>query len=158
MNTANGIYALLAGAGLLFFLVAVVIYLFLWKVTQSFMFGLLAWGLGIGATIGLKMILTIFCRKSAYRAFMRTRPRMANVSAIALETWYIGLGGGVLIGRLTQFLFAAGEYHMDEVGISTSLSKSKIHAPYANSKWVAPAKLSGLEESMNHSWPTMYNC
>ena len=107
MNTANGLYALVAGAGLFFVLVAFLIYLFLWPVTQPIMFSLLAWGLGIGATIGLKMVLTIFCRKSAFRSFMRIRPRVANVSSIALETWYIGLGGGVLIGRLTQFLFAA---------------------------------------------------
>ena len=98
---------MLAGSFLFFFLIALVIYLFLWPVTQQFAFALLAWCLGIGMTVGLKYILTLFCRKASFRSFMRVRPRAANVSNIMLETWYLGLGGGVLVARMSQFLFAA---------------------------------------------------
>lgn len=71
------------------------------------MLTLLAWGIGLTITIVLKMIVTMFCRHQFYRAFFRTRPLKANISSLALECWYIGLGGGVLIGRICQFLLAA---------------------------------------------------
>ena len=31
----------------------------------------------------------------------------ANLATLALECWFIGMGGGVLVGRLTQFILAA---------------------------------------------------
>jgi hypothetical protein len=95
-------------AGVLFYaIVALAIFLFIWPFTRSFMILLLAWGIGIGITCGIKYVLTLFCRKSYFRSFMRVRPGAANISTLALECWFIGLGGGVLIGRLTQFLLAA---------------------------------------------------
>lgn len=63
--------------------------------------------IGLTVTIVLKMILTTFCRKNFYRAYYRIKPGKMNLSSLALECWFIGLGGGVLIGRITQFLLAA---------------------------------------------------
>lgn len=37
----------------------------------------------------------------------RTRPAAANWASLALECWYIGLGGGVLVARFTQFILAS---------------------------------------------------
>jgi hypothetical protein len=68
---------------------------------------ILAWSIGLGITVGLKTLLTLGCRRSHYRSFFRVKPRQANIATLALECWFIGLGGGVLIGRLTQFLLAA---------------------------------------------------
>jgi hypothetical protein len=107
MNTANAIYGMLAAAFLFFCIVGLIIFLFIWEFSRSFMMLVLAWGLGLSITIGLKYALTLFCRKRFYRAFYRTDPGKANLASLALECWYIGLGGGILVGRLTQFLLAA---------------------------------------------------
>ena len=107
MNTANGIYAMGAAAGLFWFLIALVIFLFIWPFSQGFMLLLLAWGIGLTITIVLKMVVTAYFRKKAYRAYYRVSPKLGNISALALECWFIGLGGGVLVGRVTQFLLAA---------------------------------------------------
>jgi hypothetical protein len=96
-----------AGAALFYFLIALGIFLFIWPFSQDFMLLLLAWGIGLAITIGLKMVVTAFFRKKAYRAYYRVSPKLANISSLALECWFIGLGGGVLVGRITQFLFAA---------------------------------------------------
>lgn len=71
------------------------------------MIKVLAWCLGLSATIGLKMILTKTCQQKFFRSFYRTRPHQSNISTLALETWYLGLGSGVLVSRIGQFLFAA---------------------------------------------------
>jgi len=34
-------------------------------------------------------------------------PNRANLATLALECWFIGMGGGVLVGRFTQFILAA---------------------------------------------------
>jgi hypothetical protein len=54
-----------------------------------------------------KMMATKTCRKKFFSSYYRTKPGAANLSSLALECWCLGLGGGVLIGRLTQFLLAA---------------------------------------------------
>jgi hypothetical protein len=96
------------GAALLFFfLIGLVIFLFIWPFSRSFMLLLTAWGLGLLITIILKMILVKYCRKRNYAGFYRTNPMGANLVALALECWFIGLGGGVLVGRLCSFLLAA---------------------------------------------------
>jgi hypothetical protein len=106
-NTANGVYAMAAGAALFYLLIALVIFLFIWPFSQDFMLLLLAWGIGLTVTIVLKMIVTGYFRKKTYRAYYRVSPKLGNISALALECWFIGLGGGVLVGRITQFLLAA---------------------------------------------------
>jgi hypothetical protein len=106
-NTANGVYAMLAGAGLFWVLIALAIFLFIWPFSQDFMLLLMAWGIGLTITIVLKMVVTGYFRKKTYRAYYRVNPKVGNISALALECWFLGLGGGVLVGRITQFLLAA---------------------------------------------------
>lgn len=55
----------------------------------------------------MKMLLTRFLRSRQYRSFYRIDPQSARLTSLALECWYIVLGGSVLIGRVVQFLFAA---------------------------------------------------
>lgn len=107
MNTANAIYGLIGSAILFYLMVGLILFLFQWPFSQDFMRRMLSWGLGLGITMGLKMVLTMSCRRVQYRSFYRIRPHAANLSALALECWYAGLGGSVLLGRITQFLFAA---------------------------------------------------
>lgn len=107
MNTANAIYGMIAAALLFFFLIGLLLFLFVWEFTQSIALLILAWGIGLTITILVKTIMTSFCRKRFFRAFYRTYPGRANLTTLALECWFIGLGGGVLIGRITQFLLAS---------------------------------------------------
>ena len=106
MNTANAVYGMLAGGSLFFILWGTLIFLFVWEVTAEIMFLLLAWYIALMLTITLKVLLPCACRKRHFRAWYRVKPGQANLSALALECWFLGLGGGVLIGRLTQFLMA----------------------------------------------------
>jgi len=106
MNTSNAVYACLGAGALFFFLCSLLIFLFTWDFSRDMMLTILAWGIGLTITILLKMILTIVCRKQFYRAFYRIKPGRMNWSSLALECWFIGLGGGVLVGRITQFLLA----------------------------------------------------
>ena len=68
---------------------------------------LMAWALGLMITIVLKQILVKFCRKRHYAGFYRTNPMGANLTVLALECWFIGLGGGVLVARFISFILAA---------------------------------------------------
>jgi len=89
------VYGMLGSAGLIYLLVGLILFLFQWPFSQKFMINLLAWGLGLSVTIGLKMLLTMSCRAVEYRSFYRIRPHAANITALVLECWYIGLGGSV---------------------------------------------------------------
>ena len=53
------------------------------------------------------MGLTAPCRTFQYKKFYRIKPKAAIISSLALECWYIGLAGSVLIARIGQFIFAA---------------------------------------------------
>lgn len=55
---------------------------------------LVAWALGLIITIVIKMVLVKTCRKRFYAGFYRTNPNAANLAILALECWFIGMGGG----------------------------------------------------------------
>ena len=55
---------MLGSSVLFFFLVSLVIFLFIWPFSRSFMILLLAWGLGLGITILIKMAVTMIWRVS----------------------------------------------------------------------------------------------
>lgn len=100
------IYAFVGSAVLFFILFGGLLFLCFWEPTRLAMLNIIAWGIGLTVTIVLKMVLTGFCRSTSIKAFFRTRPGAANLSSIMLECWHLGLGGGVLLGRVTQFLLA----------------------------------------------------
>ena len=138
MNTANAMYGMLAAASLFYILVGLAIFLFIWEFSQDFMLLLLAWGIGLTLTIVAKMVLTSFCRKSFFRAFFRVKPGKANLSTLALECWFIGLGGGVLICRITQFLLAAAFWigRIDEPFLADNVSLAGYKFDYVPLNYV----------------------
>ena len=85
MNSANALYGMIGSASLFYLLIALILFLFQWPFSQKFMIRLLAWGIGLSVTIGLKMVLTMGCRAVQYRSFYRIRPHAANISSLALE-------------------------------------------------------------------------
>ena len=107
MNTANAIYGMTAASALFFFIFGLLIFLFLWDFSKDFALLILAWSIGLTITTVSKSMMTGMCRKRFFRALYRTYPGRANFSTLALECWFIGLGGGVLVGRVTQFLLAS---------------------------------------------------
>jgi hypothetical protein len=109
-NIGNAVFGMV-GAGFIWFaLIGLVLFLFIWPFSRNFMVLLVAWGLGLLITIVAKMVLVKTCRRKFYAGFYRTNPNAANLAILALECWYIGMGGGVLVGRFTQFILAACFY------------------------------------------------
>lgn len=107
MNIANALYGLVPAAGFCGSLVGLVVFLFVWPVSKDAMIYITGWCIGITVTVLLKMVVTACFRSSYLRAFYRIRPGKANIANLALECWYFGLGAGVAIFRLCQFLLAA---------------------------------------------------
>jgi hypothetical protein len=106
-NIGNAIFAMIGAAFLYFFIVGLVIFLFIWPFSRGSMVLLVAWALGLMITIVLKQMLLKFFRKRHYAGFYRTNPIGANLNVLALECWFIGLGGGVLVARFISFILAA---------------------------------------------------
>lgn len=96
MNLGNAIYGLVAAALLWYVVIFAFIFIYVWPISRDGALWLTAWGLGLGITIGIKMVITMICQSIQYRAFFRIRPQAARLSTLALECWFIGLGGGVL--------------------------------------------------------------
>eukprot|EP00563_Minutocellus_polymorphus_P001449 CAMPEP_0181036292 /NCGR_PEP_ID=MMETSP1070-20121207/8772_1 /TAXON_ID=265543 /ORGANISM="Minutocellus polymorphus, Strain NH13" /LENGTH=443 /DNA_ID=CAMNT_0023113895 /DNA_START=193 /DNA_END=1524 /DNA_ORIENTATION=+ len=106
-NVPNAIYALLGSASLFFVIFGGILFLFLWPVSSQTMNLILSWCLGLSITIGIKTMLMMFSRKEFHQALMRKRVKASNYNALAMECWQLGVGGGALLSRLCQFLFAA---------------------------------------------------
>lgn len=111
MNLGNAVYGLIAAAGLWWIAMFFCIFIFVWPITQEIAVFLLAWLLGLGITIGLKMILTMACHTVQYRAFYRIRPRSARMSALALECWFIGLVCVLIEGSRNRALQLVSHSH-----------------------------------------------
>eukprot|EP00547_Thalassionema_nitzschioides_P006700 CAMPEP_0194218658 /NCGR_PEP_ID=MMETSP0156-20130528/24313_1 /TAXON_ID=33649 /ORGANISM="Thalassionema nitzschioides, Strain L26-B" /LENGTH=1129 /DNA_ID=CAMNT_0038948105 /DNA_START=84 /DNA_END=3473 /DNA_ORIENTATION=- len=105
-NSGNMIYGLVGSSSLFFFIFAGLLFLVAWEPTRPAMIAVIGWGLGLTITVVLKMLITGCFRSRNHKGLYRTRPGAANLSSLALECWHLGLAGGVLLGRLTQFLLA----------------------------------------------------
>lgn len=68
---------------------------------------LLSWCLGLTLTIFIKTLVMMLSRKEFHQALIRKRVKASNYNALAMECWQLGVGGGTLLSRLCQFLFAA---------------------------------------------------
>jgi hypothetical protein len=66
-----------------------------------------AWFCALMITILIKVLLARAFRKEHFRGSFRRMPRAVNLYTIAFEVWQLGIGGGILIGRLTQLLLAS---------------------------------------------------
>jgi hypothetical protein len=106
-NVGNAIFGMIGAAGLFFFVIGLVIFLFVWNFSRGFMILLMAWALGLIITLLLKRVVVKYCRKRHYAGFYCRNPKGANLAVLALECCFIGLGGGVLVRRFTQFILAA---------------------------------------------------
>ena len=93
-NVGNMIYALVGSTGLFFILSGGVAFLLMWLPTRQFFIDLIGWGLGLGITIGLKMIITMCARAQHQQSLYRRKPRAANVTGLCLMCWNIALGSG----------------------------------------------------------------
>ena len=106
-NVSNMIYGLLGAMSLFLLFFGGIIYLFLWNPTQRLMMSILVWVLGLTITMTVRTITVKICRKVQHAAFYRKRPQAANLFSLAMESWTLGIAGGALIGRLSQFLLAS---------------------------------------------------
>jgi hypothetical protein len=80
MNTGNAIYGMFGSALLTYGIVGLILFLYIWEFSRPLVIRLTAWGIGLGATIMCKMLLTKTCRSATHKSFYRTRPRTANMT------------------------------------------------------------------------------
>merc|ERR1719291_1079106 len=86
------------------FIVGFIVFLFLWQVTRAPLLGFLYYAIGIVITIIMKKLLLLPIRSKLHTAFYRKTPASANIIAIALECWNIGISSGVAIARAVKLL------------------------------------------------------
>jgi hypothetical protein len=106
-QSANMIYGLVGAQFLFYLFFGGIVFLSVWEVTRENMLQFYAWFCALMLTIIIKVLLARAFRKKFFRGFFRRMPRAANLYTIAFEAWQLGIGGGVLISRLTQFLLAS---------------------------------------------------
>jgi hypothetical protein len=71
------------GAGVMFFFIfSLVIFLFIWEFSRGLMLTLLAWGIGLGITIGLKFLATLFCKSFSHNICYPIGPLLTHFSPI----------------------------------------------------------------------------
>jgi len=85
-------------------IVGFIVFLFLWQVTRTRVLGILYYGIGIIITIAIRVLVLLLLRGKLYTAFYRKIPASANIIAIALECWNIGISAGVAIVRAAKLL------------------------------------------------------
>lgn len=132
------IYAAVGAAVMFFLIVAGLLFLVFWPPTAYFMTLVIAWAIGLSITVGAKMVLTMICGTNYWKSFYRSRPAASNVSSLAYECWHLGLGGGVLVSRLCQFLLAAAFWigRIDSQFLSNDVEAFGYHFDTVPQKYV----------------------
>mmetsp|Transcript_11005 Transcript_11005/g.16619 ORF Transcript_11005/g.16619 Transcript_11005/m.16619 type:complete len:884 (-) Transcript_11005:209-2860(-) len=122
-NVANQLYALLGSMLLFWFLGGLAVFIYIWELTRDGMKALTALCIGLVVTILMKMVVVGEFRKRYNQAFHRTNPAAANVVALLMESWQLGLGAGVALSRFAIFLLAAAFWlgRIDEVFLAENV-------------------------------------
>jgi hypothetical protein len=90
------------------FIVAFIVFIFLWQATIYFAQKLTAIIVGILCITAIRMSCLCVCRGTMYQAFYRTKPRAANYSLLALEWANLALSVGFVFMRMVKLLIVAG--------------------------------------------------
>jgi len=99
-------------------LIGSIVFLSVWQLTASFMWGLYARILGLLISVSLKLLLLLFLRSAYYSAFYRKKPAEANLVMVILESWGIALTTGFMLGRSLMLI------------LSTTLNIGRIDRPF----------------------------
>lgn len=106
----SALFGLIGSTLLFFFGFGLIFFLFILPFSSSFMTALAAWVLGLLIAVCIKYAIeSCWCRREGnlFKSFYRTQPNKSNVRTLALECWFLGLGAGVFLGRLAQFVLAS---------------------------------------------------